>query len=90
MIGGRQPGVDRESRRFHAESQQQQGRDTGHGGRVGSRGHPHDVGHVERAEQAIGQAQRQQEQRCGEEIEEAVFHRAIELQRPSAQHDEPE
>ena len=49
-----------------------------------------DIGHVERAEDAVEITDGDQEQRRGDEVEEAIFHRAVDLLALRAEHQEPE
>ena len=91
VVGGRQPEIDRESRRLHAEGDEKE-RGQRHQRRALARCREFavEVGHVERAEHAVEIAGGDQEQRRGDKIEDGVFDRAVDPPRVIADHQQPE
>jgi hypothetical protein len=80
VVTGRQPEIDRKRGRLHGECQKEQAgqrhqrRAVGEFACLGC-----DIGHVERAEDGIKDADRYQEQGGSDEVEDGVFHRAVDL-----------
>ena len=80
MIGGGKPEIDGEGRGLHAESEKIHHAERHQRRRLAqSRSLARDVGHVQRAERAVEQPGRDQEQSRGDEVEHRVFGRAIDL-----------